>query len=549
MKKIFSLVLFLAVFSSVFSQEISKLIITGDSLYDAGKYQEAADVYNLIFKINENSLVGLDKLSNCMVNLDKVDSAKTLLYKAIDINFKYAEAYASLSNIYFLEGEVDTSLTLIKLAQKYNPDTAIYVVFEGINYMYYESLDTALSMFEKALEIEPNNATAFYYISYVYFSADFLDSSLKYVNLAIAENDEDADYYKLRAEIYYSDYRFTDAMFEIDKALDIEPKNEDFVLAKAEIYSSLSQYRDVLRVILPFAKKEYDADFHYYTVIGYYNLGMIDSTMFYIHDAHENDPENDLFYYLEGYVYYLDGQYNNAMLAFNAAIQLKPDEAEYYYFVCNSKIRLNTDSSMLDLNEKFHDLNQDNMDKMNKFSRSKKNKYYYQKLLAKFNYDPTSLSLDEYFMFYYGSALQDDFSGYSNSNPAISQAFEEENYEYCIRIGKSFIEEHPTSIATYFYIANSYFMLGKADLSIKYLTIYYGLLQSIICTGNGETEETAFIVSSVTDEYTVMKFHEYSFAGQSLVSGKKHNYDVLYYMDRSAKRGMYFNIDLFFGKN
>lgn len=548
MKKFIGVFTWLLMISvSIMAQDFNKYIAYGDSLYELENYEKAAELYQKALNINSESTEALDKLSNCMVSLNKQDSAKVLLYRSLEIDSSFAEGYAGLSNIYFFEEKPDTSLALLKLAQKYNPDTAIYKIFEGINYMYYESLDTALTMFEDALQIEPQNHTAYYYISYVYFSANMLDSALKYVNLAV-EQKEEADYFKMRAEIYYSGYRLTDAMFEIDKAIAIEPDNEEYILAKAEIYSSLEQYRDVLRISLPYTRKEYNEDFYYYAVVGYFNLDMIDSAQYYIKKAYEHDPQNDLFYYLEGYISFLKHDYNNALIAFNAAIQLDPTNVEYYYYACNSKLLLNTDTTVINMNEKFFDINQENMSKMKKWSSSKKNKYYHNKLLAKFNFDPTSLGLDEYYMLYFGNALQPNFSGYSNSNPAVNKAFEDGYYERCVDLGKRFIENKPTSVSTYFYIANSYFMLGESELALKYLTIYYGFLQSIISTGDGESAETAFIVSSVTDEYVVMSFHEYAFAGQSLVNEKKHNYDILYYIDGNIKREMYFNIDLFFGK-
>ena len=548
MKNIFSLLILVFLFSTGFSQDISELFLKGDSLYELEKYEQAASYFEKIIQIDNTNTKAYNSLSDCIASNGDIDSAINLLNMAIEIDPKYADGYAGLSTLYFLNERIDTSVVLIKKARKLNPDTAIYPILEGINYMYHITLDTALTMFEIAAEIDPDYSLAKYYIAYVYQSAEILDSALKYVNIAISQKDDDADYYKLKAEIYYSLFRFSDAMFEIDKALELEPKNEEFFLAKAEIYLSLEQYSDVVRISLPFVKKKYNADFYYYAIIGYYNLDMVDSALVYINEAHKFDPANDLFYYVEGYMYYTNEDYCNALLCFNAAININPDEGDYYYLSCYSKVYLNTDSTILDYNENFYDIHIDNMKKMKKWSGSEKNKYYYQKLLAKFEYQPTTLSIDEYFMLYFGNALQDNFSGYSNSNPAIAQAFEDSNYKQCISIGKSFIEDHPTSISAYFYIANSYFMLGQAELSLKYLTIYYGFVQGILSTGNGDTKETAFIVSSITDEYTVLQFEEFSYAGQALVKGKKQNFDVLYYIDEDVKREMYFNIDLFFGK-
>ena len=535
-------------FSTGFAQQIDNLFVKGDSLYELEKYEKAQFYFEKIIEIDQFNTKAYNKLSDCMASQGDVDSAISLLNTAVEIDPKYADGYAGLSTLYLLEDKVDTSIVLIKKARKLNPDTAIYPVLEGITYMYYKTLDTALTMFEIATEIDPNYSLANYYKSFVYESVEILDSALKYINIAIAQKDDEPDYYQLRAEIYYANYRYSDAMFEIDKALKLNPDNDEYLLAKAEVYLTLEQYRDVVRIALPHTKDGYNEDFYYYVILGYFNLDMQDSAMVYINKSRKFDPENDFFYYIEGYMNYSNKDYRNALLCFNAAIELNPDNGDYYYLSCYSQVYMNTDSTVLDYNENFYDLNIDNWKKMKKWSEAKNSKYYYQKLLAKFEFQPTTLSVDEYFMLYFGNALQDDFSGYSNSNSVVSKAFEDGDYEHCITVGKSFIEDHPTSINTYFYIANSYFMLGQTELSIKYLTVYYGYIQGILSTGDGETQETAYIVSSITDEYTLLRFEDYTYAGQELVNAKKHNFDVLSYMDGEVKRKMYFNIDLFFGK-
>ena len=241
--------------------------------------------------------------------------------------------------------------------------------------------------------------------------------------------------------------------------------------------------------------------------------------------------------------------YENAYLNFKAAIDLNPNEPDYFYLYCESKILMNTDSTIFDINNKFFDLNQANMRKMEKMTKSKRSKYYFPKLLAQFSSNPTSLSLDEYFMFYYGNSFRKSFSGYNNSDPKIAASFEDKNYNECIKLSKDFIDSHPTSIVSYYYLANSYYLLKKYNLAMKYLIPYYGFIYSILATGDGMSKKTAFIITSVVDEYSILQFYNVTFAGQKLLRVKRHNYDVIYYMENKKKNSMYFNIDSFYGKH
>ncbi len=546
MKHFINLIVFLAFSFSVFSQTFEKEFSEADSLVDNKKFSQAELIYKSIIEKDSTNAKAYNKLALTYYYREKVDTAISILNKTIELLPDYSPTYVNLSDIFYYQQEFDSAMVYIKKAQNIAPDSTSYIINEGSILIQKKELDQALKLFQNVYEKDKNNATALYSISYVYYTASYLDSALKYINLAI-DKKEKADFYKLKAEIFYSSSRFSDALFEINKAIDLEGDNKKFILAKAEIYSKLEQYNDVLRIIKPFLD-EYSADFYYYAIISYYNMEISDSVYYYLNIALEKDPDNDLFYFLQGNIKLLEKDYNNAYLNFIAAIKLNPKDVEYFYYACESKLLLNTDSAVFNLNNKFYDLKLDNIRKMKRWSKSKKNKYYYKNLLSKFKIAPTSLSIDEYFMLYFGNALQSDFSGYNNSDIRISNAFDNQNFKYCIDIATKFISEHPCSISSYYYLSNSYFMTGQHELALKYLTIYYGFVKGILASGDGNSTESAYIVSSPADEHIILNYKNYSFAGQKLISEGRKKFDILHYYLNNTKMSMYFYINLFYGK-
>ncbi len=531
----------------IFAQTNKNLIKKADSLFSAGNYIEASNIYKKLTKTHAHNPLFFNKLAKCFVKANKIDSAKIILNKSIKNNVSDAESYANLASIYITTQQMDSALTYIQTAKILNPDSDKYDVIEGSIFLLDNNIDTAFFLFNQALKKNPKNAKALYFKAYIYSVNNSLDSALKYVSRALKYGNLPT-FHKLRADILYKQQRYTDALFEIDKAIKLD-SNITYIIAKAKIHSTLEQYRDVLNLVLPEIKKAYNQDLVYYAVISYYNLNMNDSAFYYISYAHKEDKNNDLFYYLEGYIYYMSKNYENAYLNFKAAIDLNPEEPDYFYLYCESKILMNTDTNIFDINRKFIDFNQENMRKMEKLTKSKKSKYYFPKLLAQFNTNPTSLSLDEYFMFYFGNSFRKGFSGYSNSDPQIATDFEDKKYNECIKLSKDFLSSHPTSIVSYYYLANSYYSLKKYTLAMKYLTPYYGFIYSILATGDGMSKDNPFIITSIVDEYSILQFYNVTFAGQKLLTDKRHNYDVVDYIENKKKNSIYFNIDSFYGKH
>jgi len=547
MKKLLALFLIQFVFVSIYAQDIDSLISKADKLKGEEKYEEARLIYQDILKITPDDVEQLNNLAECFYNEQMPDSAELYLKKAANLKPDYTKTYSNLSDLYYYMSDNEAALKYIQKALVIEPANIDYIIKEGTIYLFNQQLDEAIDDFNTVLKKDNENSKANYLISYVYYSVSYADSALKYINRAI-ELEENADYYKLKAEIYYLQSRYTDALFEIDKAIKIDGNNTEYIIAKAEIYSNLGQYQDVMNLIRPYLK-EYNSQFYYYAILGFYNQDQTDSAFIYIKDAHDKDPTNDLFYYLEGQIYYVNGDYNNAYLNFKAAAELNPEQSDYFYMTCNSKLMLNTDSTVIAMDNKFYDFSLYKLNNAIKLSKSKKSKYYYSNLLSKFNSDITSLSLDEYFMLYIGAALQSGYSGYNNSDSKIVNAFKSEEYKKCIQLSNNFLADHPTSIETYYYLSNSLYMLGRYEESLHYLTAYYGLINGILYSGTGGDAENAFIVTSPSDEYIVLNYYNLTFAGQKLVTEKKKYYDIFYYYDsNNSKSQIYFYIDLYFGK-
>lgn len=131
--------------------------------------------------------------------------------------------------------------------------------------------------------------------------------------------------------------------------------------------------------------------------------------------------------------------------------------------------------------------------------------FYYEKLIYKFKFDPTTLSDEEVKNLYYGKS-------FSKYNPSFfdpdyldfTQSFAKGNLKKAIMYGEKYLEKDPTNPEVLVYMETAY---RKKDKESKNYYLYAlqakTLLACIMKNGDGKTEETAFKVNSVGEEYLI----------------------------------------------
>ena len=197
----------------------------------------------------------------------------------------------------------------------------------------------------------------------------------------------------------------------------------------------------------------------------------------------------------------------------------------------------------------FVNINLSNLKHIKIQVQDKKSNYYYKNLSKKFENDKTSLSVDEYFMFYYGRSLQKNFSGYASNDTDYKKIFAAGDYDKCIEAAENELLKNPFLIEAYLYIAYSYLYMSNYEKAIEYLVPYHGFLAGISSTGDGLSFETAYLITSITDEYNMMYYLGLKNIKQALYNEKGHSYDVITGEDAVGNEiKIFFCIDSFFGK-
>jgi hypothetical protein len=186
--------------------------------------------------------------------------------------------------------------------------------------------------------------------------------------------------------------------------------------------------------------------------------------------------------------------------------------------------------------------------------KSTANNNEYNKLYDRFITNDTSLILEDYIKIYYGQAFRNNYrpSARHDSvrilNMYLNRGLDSIDFNKVLNFSKLILKDYPFNIEEIFITAIAYNKLGLQDSSRIWLYKYDKLIRAIMSSGDGKTQKTAFIVTKVTDEYSIINALGLQFAGQALVGKKKRYYDQMdLAQNEYGIEKLYFDINLFFG--
>ena len=182
---------------------------------------------------------------------------------------------------------------------------------------------------------------------------------------------------------------------------------------------------------------------------------------------------------------------------------------------------------------------------------TKGSEFYYPELLRRFEAADTTLTVEQKYYFYYGTATRSDYNPYRLSNyddlkEALNgDAITEEGWKKAAQVVEKELESDPTNLRFHIYKQIVYSNLyGKEskEANHAYAQVMM-LLSTIMSTGDGKTPETAFHVISTTDEYGLMDMLGLSLKSQSLVERHGRSYDLMEFEENKyGLESLYFDV-------
>lgn len=146
-----------------------------------------------------------------------------------------------------------------------------------------------------------------------------------------------------------------------------------------------------------------------------------------------------------------------------------------------------------------------NIDSIKQNVQNENSNLFYEKLIYKFKFDPSSMSDEEVKNLYYGKTFSKYKTSFFDTDYLdFTKNIANGNMKKAIISGEKYLEKDPTNSEVLVYIKSA---LSKKDKDSKRYILYSLqskiLINCILKSGDGKTKETAIKVNSVGEEYLI----------------------------------------------
>jgi len=116
-------------------------------------------------------------------------------------------------------------------------------------------------------------------------------------------------------------------------------------------------------------------------------------------------------------------------------------------------------------------------------------------------------------------------TNYRNLKEQVYAAIKDKDYKKVIKLTKTMLSIDYTSMFAHMYLQKTYKIIGDTNNSNKYKAVEFGLMNSILNSGDGKTCETGWHVTQIEEEYFILNIIGSDFKEQSTASGGKNMCD------------------------
>ncbi|RYZ51943.1 MAG: DUF4919 domain-containing protein [Sphingobacteriales bacterium] len=199
-----------------------------------------------------------------------------------------------------------------------------------------------------------------------------------------------------------------------------------------------------------------------------------------------------------------------------------------------------------------NDYNVPDYNEIERLTKDKGSVFYYGSLFEKFKANDTTLTLRDYRMLYYGYFFQPDYSPFKFTSEADTmkailalQELQPGDWKELQRVGRAHLAQNPFDLKGLNVVWIASKQTGDSAAARLYFDKLKKLVQTILSTGDGMSEKTAFHVVHVAHEYDIVNILGFEFGGKQNLTDNKCDFLTLKTNDEKVE-GLYFDVSQIF---
>ncbi|MGD0548609.1 MAG: DUF4919 domain-containing protein [Terracidiphilus sp.] len=134
----------------------------------------------------------------------------------------------------------------------------------------------------------------------------------------------------------------------------------------------------------------------------------------------------------------------------------------------------------------------------------------------------------------------------SGPEKAMFEALNKKDYPAALKEAETVLDSEYVNIDAHYVALVANREMGATEKAEFHRTVFRGLIDSILHSGDGKSMEKAWVVISVHEEYVVLRALGFRPGEQSLMHKDNHSYDVMKVKNAEdgTEQTFYFNVDI-----
>ncbi|KAK9245848.1 hypothetical protein V1506DRAFT_226669 [Lipomyces tetrasporus] len=267
---------------------LSKL---GRAYFEIVRYKESEEVFKRLRAVDPMRLEDMEVYSTLLWHLRRDVELSFLAHELADIDRNSAQTWIAIGNSFSLQKEHDQALKCFRRAAHLDPTFAYAYTLQGHEHVANEEYESAQNAFRHAMRAEWRHYNAWYGIGMVFLKTGKFDLAEQHFRQAAMINPGNAVLICCIGMVLEKLYRFDDALEQYDIACRLQPTSALPRFKKARLLMSMRRYQaclDELQIVQNLA------------------------------------PDESSVHYLLGRLYKVQGDKQNAIKYFTAALNLDP---------------------------------------------------------------------------------------------------------------------------------------------------------------------------------------------------------------------------------